>query len=788
MKTALCWQRLTRLPGDRYRPWLMVWKTTEMMIRPRITGRTPLSPERMRSNHARKYSESDWATTAGGSSATAASEATVRSWPASIASAFCRASATAAAQASCRHVLDHALAVEVGSLVLDDQPAEVEDRNPVGDLENVVQVVGDDHHSQPAVAQPLDEVEHLSRLHDAEGRGGLVHDHELGVPHHRLGHRHRLTLASRQRGDGLPDRAHGRHTKAREGLFGRALHAVLVEEAVLRALATEQHVLPDVEVVRQREVLVGGLDSQSRGVARVPYVYRTALPQHLAVVRLIDAGDALRQHRLAGAVVAAQGGDLAGRKVEVDVVQGLDRTEGLVETANLQQHVAGGWSGGGLRHLDRIISTRRPPPRGRGRGGRTPPRGAAASARLRDVVRLADCLPDRAAKLGGLDEVVLEDGVLHVRLVDPDRGQKDGRLLAARDARRRRRGAIDERGRRVGGGAKHCRESDGGLRLEVDGLVDRSALEPRQHVGHALQGRVLAGGWNLVGLDAFVLQHLDHRVGEAVVGLHRGVDVRVRCVLLLEDLATLGVVPPGGDLVADQRQSILGGAGLLWRRRVPQELVVVALRKRDGVRIGVLAAVENEDLRVRDLPVGQALLEALADQLANLHVVEADVVRVSAGEGRAVVADELHTLLRRELLNLRADGAVERVHDEDGRTGGDVGLGERDLGLVVALRVVDLVVGRAVARGGKRLLQGRGGEVDITRRRSRVGKDDSDLASARRRQGLQVLHVAEVGGERGDAQVGRNRAAWRAAACGRLRATGSEYDKARRSKCGDHTG
>ena len=56
-----------------------------------------------------------------------------------------------------------------------------------------------------------------------------------------------------------------------------------------------------------------------------------ALPQELAVVGLVDAGDALGQHGLAGAVVAAQRGDLAGREVEVDVVQGLDGPEVLVE-------------------------------------------------------------------------------------------------------------------------------------------------------------------------------------------------------------------------------------------------------------------------------------------------------------------------------------------------------------------------------------------------------------------------------------------------------------------------
>ena len=50
------------------------------------------------------------------------------------------------------------------------------------------------------------------------------------------------------------------------------------------------------------------------------------------VVRLIHAGDALGQDRLAGAVVSAEGGDLAGRKVEIDSEKGLDGTEVLADS------------------------------------------------------------------------------------------------------------------------------------------------------------------------------------------------------------------------------------------------------------------------------------------------------------------------------------------------------------------------------------------------------------------------------------------------------------------------
>src|SRR5579875_3574475 len=52
-----------------------------------------------------------------------------------------------------RHVLDHALPVELRYGTFDDQPSEVQDGDPVGHGEDVVQVVGDDEHRQSPVAQ-----------------------------------------------------------------------------------------------------------------------------------------------------------------------------------------------------------------------------------------------------------------------------------------------------------------------------------------------------------------------------------------------------------------------------------------------------------------------------------------------------------------------------------------------------------------------------------------------------------------------------------------------------------
>ena len=103
------------------------------------------------------------------------------------------------------------------------------------------------------------------------------------------------------------------------------------------ALAPEEHVGDDVEVVGEREILVHDLDPELGGVARAVDVDRLALEEDLALVERVDPDDALDQRRLAGAVVADEGHDLAPAHLEVDAVERLDRSEGLRDAPALEQ-------------------------------------------------------------------------------------------------------------------------------------------------------------------------------------------------------------------------------------------------------------------------------------------------------------------------------------------------------------------------------------------------------------------------------------------------------------------
>ena len=236
-------------------------------------------------------------------------------------------------------VADHVVAGGVGDVDLGDHLPEIQHRDVIGDLEDVRQVVADDDHRDTLLGEPLDEVEHLLGLGDAERGRRLVEDHHACLLQHRAGDRDGLALAAGQGGDLLAHRLDGAHGQAAKGVGRVLLHAALVERAERELLATEEHVLDDVEVVAQREVLVHDLDAEVRGIARRVQVAVDAVDEDLALVVGLHAGETLDEGRLSGAVVADQGGDLAGVDLEVHALEDADRTERFLHADQLDDRL-----------------------------------------------------------------------------------------------------------------------------------------------------------------------------------------------------------------------------------------------------------------------------------------------------------------------------------------------------------------------------------------------------------------------------------------------------------------
>ena len=149
-----------------------------------------------------------------------------------------------------------------------DALAEPQHLDAVGDLEDLGHVVADQHDREARVAHAPDQVEHVARLHDAERGGRLVHEDDLARP------RDGAAIATPWRWPpdmlatgalGVLDAARrGRGTPRRCAGASRALSRKpsLPSSPGAQDLAAEEHVRRRVELGRQREVLVDGLDPE----------------------------------------------------------------------------------------------------------------------------------------------------------------------------------------------------------------------------------------------------------------------------------------------------------------------------------------------------------------------------------------------------------------------------------------------------------------------------------------------------------------------------------------------
>jgi hypothetical protein len=94
-------------------------------------------------------------------------------------------------------------------------------------------------------------------------------------------------------------------------------------------------------------------DAGVERIARRVELDRLAPQPDLPAVRTVEAGEDVRQRRLAGAVLAEQRVDLAGGRLEVDVLVGDDGGEALGDPP---QRDCGRWRGGLRLPAARTIS------------------------------------------------------------------------------------------------------------------------------------------------------------------------------------------------------------------------------------------------------------------------------------------------------------------------------------------------------------------------------------------------------------------------------------------------
>src|SRR5581483_3724134 len=570
-----------------------------------------------------------------------ASRCGVRSYPPSCRTSLCAGDARDLRRLTCRDRVHDLFLRRLRTREHARVPAEPEHGDPRGRLEDVVQVVRDQDDAEPLLGEAAHEREHLLRLRDAERRRGLVEDHEARVPHHRTRDRNRLPLAARECRDPLADRADRRHAEAPERRARLRLPRRLAQALETLRLPAQVHVLDDVEVVREREILVDDLDPELRGLLRAVHGHRLAVEEELALVHRVDAGDALDERRLAGAVVADEGHHLALAHLEIDVGQGLDGAEGLRHSAQLEE--------GGVAHVG-VMSY--------GDGGGDLKAAPADASLLLAVLRVV-----AVADVALLEEARREQQRV-VRLRDRLRCDQERGLCRAALG-------LDRAGRRdllaLDDGDRGLRRRGGEL---ADVLEHRHRLPARDDVLDALRRRVLPAQRDRVELVR--LQRDDDRGRDAVV-LVAGLDQH-----LLEDRAGLLVVPAGDELI----RARLEGPTLVQRF---EDRVIPALEE-ERVRI-LLAAVQlGDDCALLAL---QRVRDRLALQDTDGVAVERRVEHSRAALDLPVVVDRLDALLERRLLDRGRRARVDRGDDQDLRAVRDALVGLRLLLLRVALRVHD---------------------------------------------------------------------------------------------------
>ena len=231
---------------------------------------------------------------------------------------------------------------------LDQLPA-AQDGDPVGDVEHLVELVGDEDHRLAARREAADHLEQLLGLLRREHCGRLVEDEDVRLAIERLQDLDALLLADGDVLD-LRRRVDGQSVAVRD-LLDAALGLVDVEhDPAPGRLLGEDDVLGHRHHGDEHEVLVHHPHAGPDRRARSAQTHGVPLDHDLALVGVVEPVEDVHQRRLAGAVLAEQRVDLALEQVEADVVVGDDPREALRDVPHLENlgppgHCAGSYAG-----------------------------------------------------------------------------------------------------------------------------------------------------------------------------------------------------------------------------------------------------------------------------------------------------------------------------------------------------------------------------------------------------------------------------------------------------------
>ena len=210
----------------------------------------------------------------------------------------------------------------------------------VGDLHDLVELVGDKEDALALFRQPAHDLHELFDLLRCEHGGRLVKDEDFVVAVEHFQDLHALLHAD---GDVLDLCV---EIDLQSVAVGKLLHllagSLLLQKTELRVLRAEDDVVEHREHIDQLEVLVHHADVKRRGVVGVVDLDLLAVLFDDTLFRLIQAEENAHQRGLARAVLSQQSVDFALFQLQGDVIVCLDSGEYL----------------GNVEHLDHILRRR----------------------------------------------------------------------------------------------------------------------------------------------------------------------------------------------------------------------------------------------------------------------------------------------------------------------------------------------------------------------------------------------------------------------------------------------
>ena len=243
-------------------------------------------------------------------------------------------------QRPAHHALDDAVLVDAVGLDVErlDRLAVADDGDRIRDLLDLVELVGNDDGGDAAALEPEHEVQQVLGVGFVQRGRGLVQDQELHGLVERLGDLDQLLLADADFLDGGVRILAEAYPCQQFGGAGPGLGPV--DHAALGRLVAEEDVLHDRQFRDEREFLV---DDHDAGVLAGPDVLELldfVLVDDVPGVgaERVNAREDLHQGGLAGAVLTADGVDLAGLHPQAHLGQGFNAGELFGDGTHLENY------------------------------------------------------------------------------------------------------------------------------------------------------------------------------------------------------------------------------------------------------------------------------------------------------------------------------------------------------------------------------------------------------------------------------------------------------------------